>query len=331
MSGIIEPLQRIKLLAQTIKQQLPFNQQEVKKELNQIIDLDIDVVKLLEQKKNRQELIDYCKTVLGDVKTALKELSDFRRSEEIKKIMEEIILIENLEIAKEINLEKFEERFGSEVKDKFIALLNANVITKQEYDVFLSEIRGKVASKQYKQIEKKLRKKLEEEQFESPGPIYRDKDLDYLQQKIVAFFRTPEGREFPKNEKILFYLFGSLVNGFCNNPTKQKYGRPSDEDRNSDVDILIIISRDFFETLFGGFPMLIKKVYNSTRTLPFGLHTTYGPAYTGPFKNLFSDLSSIYFAGRSNREVTITFMEEKFFLELNLRKEPHIKIIEIET
>lgn len=227
----------------------------------------------------------------------------------------------------EIRIEDIPPLFQRE----FQKLLRKEEITREEKEDFMNLLKGKVSSRVVKSTEKILKGKVKEEFSLSPGPIYRPKDISYLQQKINEFFSSPYKENFPLFEKIEFYLFGSLVNGYCNNPRKESFGKPSDLGRVSDVDILIVLSNSFFEKIFSGNRRIIVRVKGDIRTIPIGKDTTFKEESTGPFAQLYPYLSEIAFGGRTDRQVHIVFISLTAFINSNFTEEPNIKIAEITT
>jgi|SRR3989344_2997034 len=223
------------------------------------------------------------------------------------------------------------ENIDSNLKNYIIHILKLESISEQEYFNFIHNVKGKISPHLFKKVNKFIKKKIVKEKTTNPGPKYRNSDIRYLGGKIEDFFKSPQIANFPKNEKISFYLFGSLVNGYCNNPTKKEFGKPSDDGRISDVDILVSLSSDFFEQIFRYKSRILKKIHGMTRTAPIGVKSSFGPNYAGPFENLLFDLSKIRFAGRNDRSVNVVFAIDKLFNHLKMHKEPHIKILEIST
>ncbi len=223
------------------------------------------------------------------------------------------------------------ENIDENLKRYIIHLLDLESIDEQEYVNFVHNVTGRISSRIFKKVDKFLKKKIKKEETIEQGPKYRNSDIRYLGGKIEGFFKSPQINNFPKNQKIAFYLFGSLVNGFCNNPSKSKFGKPSDDGRISDVDILVMISPKFFKAIFGNNGKFIKTIHNMIRSVPIGVRTHFGPEYAGPFENLLRDLATIRFAGRGDRSVNMVFTIDKLFNYLKMFKEPHIKIIEIDT
>ena len=201
-----------------------------------------------------------------------------------------------------------------------------DLFSKEKY---LEEIKGDFSSKNFKKIKKFLKKlECDEEEIIDVGPKVKEKEINYIKDKLNEYIKSNyfNIKDYTnKREKIRIYLFGSLVNGFCNNKRKPHYGRPTDENRISDVDLSIIISSDLFNSF-------IKSGFS---THDFGsffgrMSTSAGEGERdfGPFNNIFNYLRNLTYASRNDRIIHIVFIEKTFFWKNHLRKEPHIKLIE---
>lgn len=328
-NNMVQDIVRIKELCQIILDKIKAGQLEwSSKELEQIIALDINEMRLIQEDVEDEELVQHTRSVLQAAREAIRNIKNHMQSATARELVENIILLENYDLTRIINFEKF----GQEAEKHLILLLENPVITVEEKEIFLSRIRGKVSSNVYKKIEKKLKEKVQTRGEYEKGPTYRERDLNYLKEKIMNFLESAYAKEIPKREKITFYLFGSLVNGFCNNPRKPTFGMPSDMKRVSDVDILIVLSPTLWKVITKAMDRRqIVTLHNTQRTNPVGLDTNPGIQSTGPFAYLFHYLSDINFAGRANRPVHAVFIMDKWFLGLNLRDEPHILITETRT
>ncbi len=217
------------------------------------------------------------------------------------------------------------------LRKEFQRIVNKDFIEKEEKEEFLKALKRIVGNSVYRQIEKILYKIPEEEQRSSPGPTYRERDIRYLKEKIKTFFSSPYRGNFPANEEITFYLFGSLVNGYCNNPRKEHFGKPSDNNRTSDIDILIVISDSFFESIFKYNPKVIITINGYVRTIPLGTDTIPNQTCTGPFAEIFPFLGDIAFAGKTNRLIHIIFIPPSSYISSKMEDEAHKKILIINT
>lgn len=326
---IIQDVLKIKELCQKILEKINRGQfQGSKKEIEEILKLDVDEVQRLHEEEENEELLQHTKAVFQTAREAIQSIEGHKQSTTTRELIKKILLLENYDLTKLINFEKF----GEEAQRHLLVLLEKSVLSEDEKQEFLLKIKGKVSPKMYKKIEKKLQEKVQTKIEYEKGPTYRDRDLNYLKQKIMNFIESPYTQDIPQGEKIIVYLFGSLVNGFCNNPRKPTFGMPSDMGRVSDVDILIVVSPNLWKMLTRTMnPQQIVTLHNTQRTNPIGLDTNPGIESAGPFMHLFHYLNDITFAGRSGRPVHVVFIMDKWFLGLNLRDEPHIFITKMHT
>ena len=196
----------------------------------------------------------------------------------------------------------------------------------------LEERKGAISRRIYKDLIKDIKRKapnLSNVLEIRPGPMASDKDIENIKRKLLAFFKSPFMKEFPPNEKISFYLGGSLVSGYCMNKTKPYYGQPSDFGRISDVDICVFISSNLFDLIFQD-KRLIEKHLGHRRTLPIGEEEKFSSDYSGLFKSLIEDLGKLAVAG-FQRKVNFTFFEHSLLDLLEIKKEHLIKIVVITT
>ena len=208
-----------------------------------------------------------------------------------------------------------------------------NNLTKSEA-VLLSEgvenQKGRISKKLYKDLLKEINFKSEQNQeMIAPGPRITDKDIVNIQRKVNSFFRSPFAKEFPKNEKIWFYVGGSLVSGFSHIKTSQYFGKPSDYKRISDVDICVFISSTLFNLIFQD-KRIVEKHLGYRRTLPIGEEEKVPTDYSGQFKSLIEDMNKLIIAGLQ-RKVNFSFFEHSLLDVLEVHKEHLIKIIVIKT
>ncbi len=330
INRIVQDILKIKELCQKILEKIDIEQfEESKKEIEQILALDVDEIQRLQEEVGDEELNQHTRAVLQAARKAIQSIESHKQSATARELIKKILLLENYDLAKLINFEKF----GEEAERQLLFLLEKPLLAKEEKNAFLTKVKARVSTRLYKKIEKKLQEKVQKQVSSySPGPTYKDKDLVYLRQKIKEFFQSPYSNTIPHNEKIKVYIFGSLVNGYCNNPRKPTFGLPSDMNRISDVDILMVVNPTLWKTVTQSMNRRqIVTLHNTQRTNPIGLDTNPGPASTGPFEKIFSLLGDINFAGRPNRPVHIVFIMDKWFLSLNLRDEPHIPVMNIVT
>lgn len=230
--------------------------------------------------------------------------------------------IESDLLAQEDELEKLKAQIAS---NKKLSKLEAiNLIER------LEKYKGRVSNRIFKDLTKEIKTKTElEEEIIEPGPRATEKDVYNLQRIISTFFRSPFAKEFQSEEKIKFYLGGSLVSGFSQNKNSPYFGKPSDYKRVSDVDIAVFISPNLFETLFKD-KKLVEKHLGHKRTTPFGEEEKFSSFYSGPFKNLIEDVSKLIIAGKK-RNVNFTFFEHGLLDLLEIHKEHLTHISDITT
>ncbi len=193
--------------------------------------------------------------------------------------------------------------------------------------VQLSGLKGSISQRTFKQIRNKIVEKLQEEEIQAIGPKISENDLVNLQRKISSFFKSGFAKEFPENEKISFYLSGSLVSGFSKNKNNSFFNQPSDKGRVSDVDILVFISSKLFNSIFTD-PKLVEKHLGHKRTFPIGTEEKFSQTYAGIFSPLLEDLSKLSIASRQ-RHVNFTFFEHSI-LDI-FEKTYFVKILNIVT
>lgn len=326
VQSIAVDIREIRSLAEHVIEELDKGRNKnIIQELVKIKDFDLAELDEKEAKIPKIKLKKACKRVFLAVKRALRELP--RHPEEVKKLMERIILTENREM---VDLKTY-NRFHNKIKKDFLELLEKEGLEREDVTQFLEEIRGKITSREFKKIKRALEEKIIDTEILDSGPTYRTRDIQYLRKKILNFFKSPFESQFPPGEIIKFYLFGSLVNGFCNNPNKSHHGRPSDEGRTSDVDMLVVISRPMFNNIFVRLhPELVIQQRGFMRTVPIGLDNR-RTTLTGPFSEIFKDLGHIRFAGKPSRPVHLVFTMEEDFQEMNFEDEPHIPIVTVTT
>ncbi len=330
VNRIAQDILRIKELCQNILEKIDAGQFEgSKKELKQLLALDVDEVRLLQEDIEDEELILHARSVLQAARAALQTIERHQQSSTARELIKKILLLENYDLTKLINFEKF----GEEAEKHLLLLLEKPVVSEEEKTAFLLKIKGKVSPKIYRKIEKKLQEKVQKRaKVYDPGPTYKEKELVRMAEKIQQFFASPHAQEFPPGQKITFYLFGSLITGFCNNDRSPNYGLPSDMGRVSDVDLLIVLTPELWKIVTSH--MNRKQIVtfkNVQRTMPVGFDTHPGIESTGPFKNLFYYLKDISLAGRVGRPISIFFMMDTWLLSLNLREKPHIQVTSITT
>jgi hypothetical protein len=320
MGNLIDNINEIKVIAQRIHDNIDSTDYKVLKlELWRILSINIHVIAQLESENNRLMISEHAKRIFASIKELLK--NSLLRRKSISDLMEKIIILENHDLISEIRIQRFEKN----TRSMLLSLLDRSILSQEEINDFLKSIKGKINNRDFKKIKKTLNKKLEVI-YESPGPKYKSQDINNLRSRIDDFFSSPFGDKFPDGERILFYLFGSLVTGYCNNPRKSHYGRPSDEGRISDVDLMVVISPDFFNKLFTiPRPELIATFQGTTRTKPIGLDTS-GLKATGPFISLFDVLSHLRFAGKNNRPIHAVFTDMISFKAKNYEDEPNILV-----
>lgn len=234
------------------------------------------------------------------------------------------------EVYKEIQ----DDILAEEDIDELIVRVNsAEKLTKEEAVLLLDNIeqqKGHISKRIYKDLLKEIKLKSEEvKEIVVPGPRISNKDILNIQRKITAFFKSPFAKEFPENEKILFYIGGSLVSGFSHNKSSQYFGKPSDYKRVSDVDICVFISPNLFNLIFRD-KRLIEKHLGHRRTLPIGEDEKFSINYSGQFRVLIEDLGKLTISGLQ-RKVNFTFFEHGLLDILEIHKEHLIKITEIIT
>ena len=326
---IKDRIKRIKKIAEKIIPELNSGRSKkvIEGQLKKIISLDVHELRKIKKMGGRDTLINECEEVLEKAKKELKNLRYLSNyHEDFQRLIEEIIFLENQELSQEWKIEKYED----EVKKYFANLLDAEHISPEDCNAFLEKIKGNTNNKIHKKISKVLKKKIKEERlYPDPGPRYSSNNVDYLKTKIDDYFSSPFAQRFPKDQKIKFYLFGSLVNGYCNNPTKSHFKTPSDLNRTSDVDMLIVVGKKFFEDVFE--QNIIVEIHGTKRTKPIGFDTNPGPDATGPFNEIFEYIRPLSFAGNRRRPVHLVFLKQKSLLFINLLKEPHIHIRDITT
>ncbi len=221
-----------------------------------------------------------------------------------------------------------------QIKEQYESLLKKEIVSTwdlEEFEKLLDEVKGILSKHEVKKMRKTIKKKTHLVEFEgsiTPGPKYEEKDIKYLRKKIKDFFKSPDSAGISKGHKIKFYLFGSLITGFCNHPRKKHYGKPTDEGRLSDVDILVVIPKKLFFQVFR-LQEIVEKVRGTIRTRAIGEQTT-GTALAGPFQLLFEYLKHLHFAGKK-RPISLVFVPEKDFKEINYEEEPNLEVIEIKT
>ena len=219
-----------------------------------------------------------------------------------------------------------------ELFEEIIRILNQQKIREEEISWILKQMRGRVSTKAYKQIERDMRRRRAEEIIKQnlPGPTYKENEIRQLQKKIYAYLKSPFF-DIPDGERIVIELYGSLLTGYGTNPNKGSYQQPTDQGRVSDVDILCIISSPLFESLFPAAKGNPRATKNIKMTESIGTKTKFGPRYTGPFQHLFTDLERLSLAGRNNRPIHIVFIEEEYHKSSGFERFPHIKIIDFAT
>ncbi|MBR9691541.1 hypothetical protein GOV06_02040 [Candidatus Woesearchaeota archaeon] len=208
---------------------------------------------------------------------------------------------------------------------RFEILCKAKARNKDEELFLLAKAKETSPRRTYKKL-KKLIKKLEYEvdtEKPQPGPAASKVDIEVLKKKLNEFIYSPYFKKDPslKKDKIRFYLMGSLITGFASQ--KSKYaGEPSDKGRISDIDLGIIIDREFFDSFIH---TAFDVVHGTKRSVPMDMASK----ELGPFRYLFAALKGLKMAGKTNRKLSIVFIEKSFFLALKLRDEPHIKVLEL--
>ncbi len=230
--------------------------------------------------------------------------------------------IESDLLAQESDLDQLKAKIAA---NKKLSKLEAINLIEQ-----LEKYKGRVSNRIFKDLTKTIKNKIElEEEIIEPGPRAIEKDISNIQRKILSFFRSPFAKEFPSRENIKFYLGGSLVSGFSKNKNSPYFGKPSDYNRVSDVDIAVFISPKLFETLFKD-NRLVEKHLSHKRTVPFGEQEKFKSYNSGPFKNLIEDVSKLVIAGL-DRDVNFTFFEHSLLDLLLIHKDHLIEIIDIKT
>jgi hypothetical protein len=214
-----------------------------------------------------------------------------------------------------------------EVAKELIQLLRKKTISKEEVSHFLIFSKSQTAPKTWKLMKKLLQQKLKDSQppadSHTPGPIIKDKEISYFQDKISQMSSYGIPLEY-QGDEINFYICGSLVTGYCSNPRKSNFGIPSDYKRISDVDILVIISNRLFDSFFSLHQEAVVIIKGEPRSLPLGYNTNPSINFIPSFLSLLSLISDIAFAGRTEREVHFVFIPEKSFKGYNIKKEPHL-------
>lgn len=320
--------------------------EEIRAELKDIIDLDIEELQTLErdiQNLRRQQakkeeiekiddLITLCKKVFDKAKEAIQTYP--KRQDQLKELLDDIITLERIELVKLI---KIKEGQG-ELRTDFERLLAAKDLEEEEATSFLTRIRGLLAKNAVKKIENALKKKIVKEKSYPPGPIITDKDLQKLAKSINDFMIGDLLVKYTlAGQTITFSLYGSLITGYSNNP--KKLGKPSDFEGTSDVDILVALDNNVFENLFANLPerALFDKQGMQT-TAPMGRDTKIGTEFAGPFQEIFKYLQGINLAGRPDRPIHLVFTnkttwakrEELHKLALELKKDnPDIHLIDV--
>jgi hypothetical protein len=106
---IIRDVRKILMLARLAHTHLQKNKiPKAKKELARIIKLDMDEMSRLQKEHGDQRLLEECSAVFRDAKKAIRELDSTRLSDEAKKLVDEIVKLEEHELL-EIEEEEKEE------------------------------------------------------------------------------------------------------------------------------------------------------------------------------------------------------------------------------
>ncbi|MBS3147599.1 hypothetical protein J4219_01820 [Candidatus Woesearchaeota archaeon] len=267
------------------------------------------------------ELVALCNKVLADARQAIEAATREKRHDQLQALLNDIISLEKLQLSKLIRMESQDS-----ARTHFEQLLARKYLEEDEVEQFLSTIRGKLSSNSFKKIEKALKEKVSTKKSYPPGPQASDENIRKCQRSILNFFSSdPLVRITLNGEPILFVLYGSLITGYSNNP--KKLGLPSDFDKTSDVDILIVLKDGLFDEMFGN---LSKKFLFETRgmrnTAPMGRDCALQPSFSGPFVELFRNLSNLTFAGKSNRPIHLVFTDESTWKR---KEELHERAVEL--
>jgi len=211
---------------------------------------------------------------------------------------------------------------SDELRNEFEYIVKSN--DKNLEKKFLKKVKGNVSSSDFKKIKKLFKKSMsKEEEILEVGPIIDKSEIHDMKKRLHDFVKSPDfnyHNYISSKEKIRFFLFGSLVTGISSSKSKMP-NTPVDKGRISDVDLGIIISEDFFDTFV---TTQYTKMKGTKRSFPMSK----GDREVGPFKDVFDYVSKLRIAGKKNREVNVVFMSKSFFLNFNLRKEPHIRIFQ---
>lgn len=330
-SSIITDILNIKARCEEIlKKCEKDNLQKIKEDLVLIFRFDLDELKRIQEQFGDEELLQHCRGIFYEVRKALRELENKKgiSPQQAQELVRKILLIENYDLAKVTNYERFEPA----VQKEFFQLLEASPLSQGNLDKFLAKIKGRISPKVFKKIQNTLYKKVEEEPQYDRGPVFKERELEYLAQRIREFFASPYTQNIPKGEKVTFYIGGSLVTGYGTNPGSSFYKKPTDFGRVSDVDILVLVSSGVWTEMTRYMNRKqILSVHGVVRTLPVGIDTHPGPESTGPFSPLFQIFQGLSFAGRRDRPVHMTFVLDKLLAKMRIHTGPHKQIINITT
>ncbi len=330
-SKIITDILNIKALCEEVLGKLEKEDiKRVKADLILLFRFDLDELKRIQDEFGDEELIRHCRGILYDVRTALRELENKKgiSSSEAQELVRKILLVENYDLAKVTNYERFEPA----VQKEFFQLLEVPTLSREDVDAFLVKIKGRISPKAFKKIQNTLAKKVEEEPQYDRGPVCKENELEHLAMRIREFFVSPYARDIPKGEKVTFYLSGSLVTGYGTNPGHLFYKIPTDVRRLSDVDIIIQLSPKLWTEITQYMNRKqILTVHGVVRTLPVGIDTHPGPESTGPFAILFRFLQGMRLAGRNDRPVHLIFLADNLMAKMQIAMRPHKHIITITT
>lgn len=323
ITDILRIQERCAVLFEELQPGKDINLQRLQFDFTQIFRLDIDELKRIQEDLGDEELIEHCRGIFYAVRNAIRGLEGNKKitQQEARELVRKILLVENHDLIKVTNYERFEPA----VQKEFFRLLEMPQISSRDVEVFLVKIRGHISPKVFKKIQNTLKKKKrKEEQQWDQGPIGEPLELAYITRRLSEFFSSPYARDFPSKEKIDIYLCGSLVTGFCTNPRSPFYQKPTDYERLSDVDIVVLVSSQLWTEVTRHMTgKQLVRVGGVPRTMPVGLDTHPGPESTGPFAGLFPFLRGLSIGRRQDRPVHLIFMMNTLINKFQIQKEPH--------
>lgn len=149
LNRIVQDILKIKELCQKILEKIDTGQfEKSKKELEQILALDIDEVQRLQEDVGDEELNQHTRAVLQAAREAIQSIESHKQSATARELIKKILFLENYDLTKLINFEKF----GEEAERQLLFLLEKPLLAKEEKNAFLTMIKGRVSPKLYKKM-----------------------------------------------------------------------------------------------------------------------------------------------------------------------------------